>query len=106
MLEQNTKFFKMVEFDGTDSEFYALFVCHKDTPIPTPEEIIKRNNLLPSCVDDKVVEITMAEFLTLQTNLLASLADSAEDMKEWSPNLGQLKTWEFWENEKKFIKNT
>jgi hypothetical protein len=41
----------------------------------------------------------MAEFLTLQTNLLASLADSAQDMIEWSPNLGQLKTWEFWENE-------
>lgn len=99
MLEQNTKFFKMVECDGTDNEFYSLFVCHKDTPIPTAEEIVKRNNLSPFCKDDEVIEITMAEFLTLQTNLLASLADSAEDMMEWSPNLGQLKTWEFWENE-------
>ena len=99
MLEQNTKFFKMIEFDGTDNEFYSLFVCHKDTPIPTAEEIVKRNQLNPFCKDDKIVEITMAEFLTLHTNLLASLADSAEDMIEWSPNLGQLKTWEFWDNE-------
>lgn len=99
MLKQNTKFFKMVEFEGTEEESYVLFVCHKDTPIPTAEEIVKRNDLIPCCIDDKVIEITMAEFLTLQTNLLASLADSAEDMIEWSPNLGQLKTWEFWENE-------
>ena len=94
MLEQNTKFFKMV-----DNNFYALYVCHKDTPIPTAEEVVKRNHLNPFCKDDKVIEITMAEFLTLHNNLLASLADSAEDMIEWSPNLGQLKTWEFWENE-------
>ena len=97
MLKQNTKFFKMVEFGNDD--FYTLFVCHKDTPIPTAEEIIKRNSLNPFCKDDEVIEITMEEFLTLQTNLLASLADSAEDMIEWSPNLGHLKTWEFWENE-------
>ena len=100
MLEQNTKFFKMVESDGTNDEYYSLFVCHKDTPIPTAEEIVKRKNLDLFYKEDKVVEITMAEFLTLQTNLLASLADSAADMMEWSPNLGVLKTWEFWENEK------
>ena len=100
MLEQNTKFFKMVEFDGTDEEEYSLFVCHKDTPIPTAEEIVKRNQLSPFCKDNKVIEITMAEFLTLQTNLLASLADSAEDMMEWAPNfVSGLCTWEFWENE-------
>jgi hypothetical protein len=100
MLEQNTKFFKMVEFDGTDNEHYSLFVCHKDTPIPTAKEIVKRKVLSPFCKDDKVIEITMAEFLTLQTNLLASLADSAEDMMEWAPNFTNgLCTWEFWENE-------
>lgn len=98
MLEQNTKFFKMV--DACDETVYSLFVCHKDTSTPTAEEILERNPLSPFCKDDKVVEITMAEFLTLQTNLLASLADSAQDMIEWSPNLGDLKTWEFWENEK------
>ena len=97
MLEQNTKFFKMV--DACDESCYSLYVCHKDTPIPTVEEIIERNNLSPFCKDDEVIEITMAEFLTLQTNLLASLADSAQDMIEWSPNLGQITTWEFWENE-------
>jgi hypothetical protein len=100
MLEQNTKFFKMVEFDGTDNEFYSLFVCHKDTPIPTAEEVVERNHLNPFCKDDKVVEITMAEFLTLHANLLARLADSAEDMMEWAPNfVSGLCTWEFWENE-------
>ena len=99
LLEQNTKFFKMVKCDGAGDEYYSLFVCHKDTPIPTAEEIVERNHLNPFCKDDKVIEITMAEFLTLHTNLLASLADSAEDMIEWSPNLGQLKIWEFWENE-------
>ena len=99
MLKQNTKFFKMVEFDGTDNESYALYVCHKDTPIPTATEIVERDHLNPFCKNDKVVEITMAEFLTLHTNLLANLADSAEDMIEWSPNFGQLKTWEFWESE-------
>ena len=97
MLEQNTKFFKMV--DTYDETSYYLFVCHKDTPIPTAEEIVERNHLNPFCKDDKVIEITMAEFLTLQTNLLASLADSAQDMIEWSPNLGQLTTWEFWDSE-------
>ena len=100
MLEQNTKFFKMVEVDGTDNEFYSLFVCHKDTPIPTAEEVVERNNLNPFCKDDKVIEITMAEFLTLHTNLLARLVDSAEDMMEWAPNfVNGLCTWEFWENE-------
>ena len=100
MLEQNTKFFKMVEFDGTDNEFYSLFVCHKDTPIPTAEEIVERNHLNSFCKDDKVIEITMAEFLTLHTKLLAKLADSAEDMMEWAPNfICGLCTWEFWENE-------
>ena len=100
MLEQNTKFFKMVEVDGAGDEYYILFVCHKDTPIPTAEEIVKRNHLNPFNKDDKIVEITMAEFLTLHNNLLASLADSAEDMMEWAPNfVDGLCTWEFWENE-------
>ena len=98
MLEQNTKFFKMV--DSCDETCYSLYVCHKDTPIPTAEEIVERDSLNPFCKDYKVVENTMAEFLTLQSNLLASLADSAQDMTEWSPNLGQLTTWEFWDNEK------
>ena len=97
MLEQNTKFFKMV--DAYDETCYSLYVCHKDTPIPTAEEIVEKDNLNPFCKDDKVIEITMAEFLTLQTNLLAGLADSAQDMIEWSPNLGQLTTWEFWDSE-------
>ena len=99
MLKQNTKFFKMVGIDGANDKYYSLFVCHKDTPIPTAEEIVERNNLNPFCKNDKVIEITMEDFLTLHTNLLKILADSAEDMIEWSPNLGQLETWEFWENE-------
>jgi hypothetical protein len=98
MLEQNTKFFKLV--DSADNKCYSLYVCHKDTPIPTAEEIVERNHLNPFCKEDEVIEITMAEFLTLHTNLLASIADSAEDMIEWSPNLGGITTWEFWENEK------
>ena len=85
--------------DAYDETCYSLYVCHKDTPIPTAEEIVEKDNLNPFCKDDKIVEITMAEFLTLQTNLLASLADSAQDMIEWSPNLGQLTTWEFWDSE-------
>ena len=59
----NTKFFKTVEFEGTEEEFYSLFVCHKDTPIPTAEEIVKRNGLNECCKNDKVVEITREEFL-------------------------------------------
>ena len=97
MLEQNTKFFKMINYEDIDNEDYSLFVCHKDTPIPTAEEIVNRNHLSEFCKDDKIIEITLAEFLTLHSNLLASFANSAEDLKEWSPNLGQLKTWEFWE---------
>ena len=96
---ENTKFFKTVEFEGTSEEFYSLFVCHKDTPIPTAEEIVERNGLNEFCKNDKVIEITREEFLTLQTNLLASIIDNAADAQAWAPNIGQLTTWEFWEEE-------
>ena len=99
MKAQNTKFFKTVEFEGTEEEFYSLFVCHKDTPIPTAEEIVERNGLNECCKNDKVIEITREEFLILQANLLASIIDSVEDARAWAPNLEGLTTWEFWENE-------
>jgi hypothetical protein len=96
-MEQNTKFFVMV--DAYEEGSYDLFVCHKDTPIPTAKEIVKRNSLHPCCEEFEVKEITMAEFLTLHNELLASLADSANDMAEWSPNYGRIHSWEFWEEE-------
>lgn len=103
MTKANTKFFKVVTKDGANDEYYSLYVCHKDTPIPTAEEIVKRNQLNPYCKDDEVVEISMETFFALHAKLLATLADSAEDMIEWSPNLGDLCTWEYWENEEESL---
>ena len=91
-----TKFFKLVD---EAEDFPSLYVCRKSTPIPTIEEIIQRNHLSPYCADNKVVEISMEEFLEEHHKLLAYLSDSANDMVEWSPNVGRLKTWEYWESE-------
>lgn len=87
-----TKFFKTI--DTTD--FYSLYVCHIDTPIPTMNEIIERNRLSPFCEDDKVIEISMEEFLRLHNEILVDIADSANDMMEWAPNGGNIKSWEWW----------
>lgn len=89
----NTKFFKVAESD----EYYSLYVCHKDTPIPTIKDIKKRNPLVPYSKDTKVIEISMETFLALHAQLLESLADSAEDMAEWAPNTRNgLRTWTYW----------
>ena len=88
----NTKFFKTI--DGTD--FYSLYVCHVDTPIPTMKEIVERNHLSPFCEEDTVVEISMEEFLQLHNEILANIADRANDMMEYSPNGGSLTSWEWW----------
>lgn len=94
-----TKFFKVVEFEGTENENYSLYICEKTTPIPTMEEIIQRRHYNPCCKDDKVKEISMEEFLILNNQLLAQIIDSANDVKEWAPNFGDLNTWEYWESE-------
>jgi len=91
---EKTKFFKMV--DSGDPDCCQLFVCHINTPIPTAEEIVKRNGLNPFCADDEVVEITMQEFLELHTKLLSDILDSARNAIEWAPNAGELTTWEYW----------
>ena len=88
----NTKFFKTVKETG----FYSLYVCHANTPIPTMKEIVERDYLNPFCEEDTVVEISMEEFLQLHNDILAEIADSADDMVEWSPNGGTIKSWEWW----------
>lgn len=88
----NTKFFKTVDEAG----FYSLYVCHTDTPIPTMNEIVERDSLNPFCEDDTVVEISMEEFLRLHNEILAEIADSANDMMEWAPNGGSINSWEWW----------
>ena len=88
----NTKFFKTIDETG----FYSLYACHADTPIPTMKEIVERNELNPFCETDKVVEISMEEFLRLHNETLANIADSANDMMEWSPNGGSIASWEWW----------
>lgn len=50
----------------------------------------------PFCLTDKVEEISMEEFLRLHNETLAEIADSANDMVEWSPNGGCIKSWEWW----------
>jgi hypothetical protein len=88
----NTKFFKTVDETG----FYSLYACHADTPIPTMKEIVERDSLSPFCLTDRVEEISMEEFLQLHNETLAEIADSANDMVEWSPNGGSIKSWEWW----------
>lgn len=77
-------------------EFYSLYACDKNTPIPTAAEIVERNHLSPHCANDEVVEISMEEFLRLHNETLAEIADSASDMVEWSPNAGSIYSWEWW----------
>jgi hypothetical protein len=89
---QNTKFFRVD--DGT--YLPCLYVCHKDTPIPTAKEITERNNLAPHTAHDIVTEISMEDFLHLHNLLLTEIADSANDMIEWSPNAGAICSWEWW----------
>lgn len=90
----NTKFFKVAESD----DYYSLYVCHADTPIPTIKDIKKRNPLSPYRNNSQIVEISMETFLVLHAQLLESLADSAEDMAEWAPNIRNgLQTWKYWE---------
>lgn len=93
-----TKFFKTID----EKNFYTLYVCNKTTPIPTMEEIIKREKLSPFCKNDKVEEITKEEFLYLHNKLLVELSDSANDMIEWSPNSGTLTTWSWWYSEEEW----
>ena len=88
----NTKLFYTIEETG----FYSLYVCHANTPIPTMKEIVERDHLNPFCEEDTVVEISMEEFLQLHNDILAEIADSADDMVEWSPNGGTIKSWEWW----------
>ena len=88
----NTKFFKTIDATG----FYSLYACHADTPIPTMKEIVDRDHLSPFCEEDAVVEISMEEFLRLHNELLADIADSANDLVEWSPIGGAIKSWEGW----------
>lgn len=96
-MKVNTKFFKAVTNYGVDGEFYGLYVCHKDTPIPTAKQLVEQNNLNPCCENDEIVEISMEEFLELHHQLLTKIIDSAEDMMEWSPNYGNVSTWEWWD---------
>ena len=91
----NTKFFK-VSYDPC--ELPCLYVCDEETPIPTAAEIVERNNLAPFCVDGQVVEISMKEFLRLHNEILYHIADSANDMMEWSPNAGSICSWEWWDS--------
>ena len=88
----NTKFFKTIDETG----FYSLYVCHADTPIPTMKEIVERNCLSPFCEEDTVMEISLEEFLQLHNEILAEIADSANDMVEWAPNGGTIKSWKWW----------
>lgn len=91
----NTKFFKAVTNKGLDGEFYGLYICHKDTPIPTAKQLVKQNNLNPCCENDEIIEISMKEFLELHNQLLTKIIDNA-DMLEWSLNYGNAYTWEWW----------
>lgn len=88
----NTKFFKTIDTTG----FYSLYACHASTPIPTAKEIIERDRFSPFCEDDAVIEISIEEFLRSHNEILADIADSANDMMEWSPNGGSIKSWEWW----------
>lgn len=88
-----TKFFKTTD----EQDFYTLYVCDIETPIPTMEEIVERRKLSPYCKTDTVEEITREEFLKLHNELLTELSDSANDMIEWAPNYGTLTTWEWWD---------
>lgn len=87
-----TKFFKAID----EQNFYTLYVCDVNTPIPTMKEILERQNFSPYCENDTVKEITKEEFLYLHNELLTELSDSANDMIEWAPNGGNLTTWEWW----------
>ena len=91
-----TKFFKTTDAQN----FYTLYVCDVNTPIPTMKEIIERQNLSSYCESNVVEEITREEFLFLHDALLTELSDSADDMIEWAPNTGILTTWEWWDSEK------
>lgn len=93
-----TKFFETIDEQG----FYVLYVCDANTPIPTMKEIIERNNLSPYCESEMVKEITREEFLYLHDALLTELSGSANDMIEWSPNGGNLTTWEWWYSEEEW----
>ena len=93
-----TKFFKTIDEQG----FYTLYVCDANTPIPTMKEIVERQNLSPYCESEMVKEITREEFLYLHDALLTELSNSANDMIEWSPNGGNLTTWEWWYSEEEW----
>lgn len=90
-----TKFFKITD----EQNFYTLYVCDATTPIPTMKEIVEREKLSPFCESDTVKEITREEFLYLHNELLTELSDSANDMIEWSPNIGTCTTWKWWDFE-------
>ena len=98
MMKNGTKFFKVEIKD----DFNDLYVCRETTPIPTMEEIIERESLHPDCANYKVVEISIEEFLEEHNKFLAYMSDSANDMAEWSPNIGSLNTWKYWESREEF----
>ena len=99
----DTKFFKMINYCDIDGrEHCSLYACHKGTPIPTAKEIVEREHLHLLCMDAPVVEISLKEFLRLNNELLADIADSSYDMAEWSPNIGGFELWSWWESEEEY----
>lgn len=91
-----TRFFAVCEPD--EELLFELFVCEKNTPIPTAGEIIERFGQEWFTADYEVVEITSHEFLTMHTTQLIDICGSAIDMMEYSPNVNILKLWRWWDS--------
>ena len=103
MRTNKTKFFKVVENFG-EEEYYSLFACRKDTPLPTATQLVKANKIEDEYSAEIIEEISVQEFLQLHNKLLAEFSESANDLIEWSPNEGGLHTWEWWWSDEE-IKN-
>lgn len=89
-----------------DGEDFDLYVCGKDTPIPTAEEIVERREMHEACKTFPVIEITKEEFLKLHNELLDSILDSSdEEVELYAPNTicEKTNTWEFWFNDEDII---
>lgn len=94
------KFFVMIDRDGMRN-YYDLFVCDDDTPIPTAKEIVERNQLNEWCAENKVKQVSRLRwfFLLMCGYARHIFSRYAEELIDYAPNGGNIHFWEWWDNE-------
>lgn len=86
-------------FVMTDGKFNTLFMCDKETVLPTSKMIVERLGFAKECMRDEVKEISKWKFARL---LLWDIITSLyyDDLACYTPNdTSSLPLWRWWDEE-------